>query len=459
MTKEKLKSFSIYQKIHFIGIGGIGISALARIFKREGHDVSGTDQSKSLNTDLLISEGIDVKVGHSASLLPNNTSLVIYTRAIPQDNPELIAAKSMSIPIMSYPEAIGKLTENYKTISICGTHGKTTTTAMLGKILLDAGVDPTVIVGSIVKDFDQKNELLGKSNVLVLESCEYQESFLNYKPHVIILNNIEPEHLDYFKNEENYVQAFSKFIKLLPKNGLLIANGDDPNICKLLNSKQYSFRVIRFGRNTNNEFILNGTKISTPQNGEHKIELAISGDHNYMNATAAFIGALTRHISPEIILKSLKNFSGASRRFELKGKIGNTVIIDDYGHAPTEIQATLKAAKEKFGKESKILCVFQPHQYSRTHLFLKEFGKSFIHADKVFIPNIYKSRDSEEDIKSVNVNSLVEEINKHTPNKAENTLNFELTLDKITKEHNKYDVIMTVGAGDITDLSEKILSI
>lgn len=459
MTKEKLKAFSIYQKIHFIGIGGIGISALARIFKREGHDISGTDSVKSTNTDLLISEGIDVKIGHSSSLLPKDTSLVIYTRAIPEDNAELLAAKSMDIKCISYPEAIGKLTEIYKTICICGTHGKTTTTSMLGKILLDAGVDPTVIVGSIVKDFDQKNEVLGNSDIMVLESCEYQESFLHYKPHVIVLNNIEPEHLDYFKNKKNYINAFSKFITLLPKNGLLIANGDDMNIRKLIEEKHHNFRIITYGRNNNNEFILKEKNLSTPQQGTHQIELKIPGNHNYMNASAAFIAALTRHVKPEVILGSLKIFSGASRRFEQKGKLENTVIIDDYGHTPTEIQATLNAIKDKFGKDARVLCIFQPHQYSRTHLFLEQFGKSFNNATKVLIPNIYQSRDTEKDKKSVNVDSLVQEINSHATGKAENTTNFEQTLKQIESIYKDYDVILTIGAGNITDLSEQILKI
>jgi UDP-N-acetylmuramate--alanine ligase len=457
MSNQTLEAFNIYQKIHFIGIGGIGISSLARIFKRNGHIVTGSDLNKSHNTDLLIAEGIDVKFGHEEKFLPEDASLVIYTRAITNSNPELAAAERKKIKSLSYPEAVGELTKGYNTVSVCGTHGKTTTTAMIGKILQDSDLEPTVIVGSIVKDFSNTNYLLGNSDTLVLESCEYQDSFLHYSPNVIVLNNIEAEHLDYFKNDENYFSAFLKFLQKLPTDGLLIANGDDANIQKLLSDNKFEFRIITFGRNENNDYILKNNTLKSPQQEIHTININIPGPHNLMNAAAAFITSYYLSASSYQCLNSLSSFNGTSRRFELKGSSGKTTIIDDYGHTPTEIQATLDAAKEKFGEKAKILCIFQPHQYSRTFQFLKEFGTSFQKADKVFIPNIYRTRDTDEDVANISVDKLVTEINSNTPNLAENTTDFVTTIEKTLKEFKNYDVIITQGAGDITDISNELV--
>lgn len=443
--------FDIYQKVHFIGIGGIGISALARILQQLGHQVTGSDQSKSNNTVSLEKEGIKVHYSHSKEHLDQDCQLVIHTIAIPENNPELLAAKERNCQILTYPQALGLLTKKLFTIAISGTHGKTTTTAMTGLALLDAQIDPSIIVGSLIPQLDNKNERVGHTKYLVIEACEYQESFLHYHPDILVLNNIDPEHFDYFKNEKNYLDAFHKYLQCLKPNGIAIVNGDDQNVKTLIkNNPQIKF--IKFGNNPDNDFILNKNFI----NNKYQLNLLIPGNHNLLNATAAFAVSQTIGLNPEKTLASLNNYQGANRRFELKGQIMNKDIIDDYGHTPTEIQATLQAVKQKYGENSKILCIFQPHQYSRTFLFLEEFSKSFNHCHRVFIPNIYASRDSKEDIEKINVQALVDKINTVKNDLAVNTLSFENTLDLTKKSISEFDVVLIIGAGDITKLADQL---
>lgn len=449
--------FEIYQKIHFIGIGGIGISALARLLKHKNHQISGSDQIQTHNSDLLIEEGIKVVFNQSKNSLPTDAQLIIHTTAIPADNPELIEANKRKIPIFTYPQAIGKLTDTMETLSVCGTHGKTTITAMLGLGLISLQKDPTVIVGSLVKSLNNSNLSIGKSKLLILESCEYQEAFLNYNPKIILINNIDPEHMDYFHTAENYLNAFRKFIKKLPKGGILIANGDDQNVRLLLQEATPELEIITFGTKVSNDFQLIGNKVKTPQEQEIQLNLKVPGDHNLLNATACIATCQALNIDPLSIVPYLENFDGTARRLELKGKIKGLPVIDDYGHTPTEIRATLQALKSKYGKNSRILCIFQPHQYSRTYYFLDEFSKSFNDASKVLIPNIYRSRDSAEDIAKINVDMLVKAINCHQADSAINTLDFPNTLETLKTYLKDIDVIITMGAGDINCISSDIL--
>lgn len=451
-------SFEVYPNIYFIGIGGIGISALARILKAKGHTVSGSDLSKNLNTELLEKEGIKVNYDQKSENLSSQFDLVIYTKAILDSNLEFIEAKKQTIKTLSYPEAVGLLSKSYKTICLSGTHGKTTTTALLGIALQASQQDPTVIVGSLVKEFDNKNELLGKSDLFILESCEYQDSFLNYHPEILVINNVDPEHLDYFGNEENYLNSFKKFIGNLKAGGHLIVNGDDQNIKKIL-SELKGINITTFGEDESNEYRIQGHQIFKKGSEYCQLNLQIPGKHNIRNAAVSIIISDLLNLNLEKTISSLNAFKGANRRFEIKGTVGKTTVIDDYGHTPAEIQATLEGAREKFGKTAKILCIFQPHQYSRTHIFLNNFAQSFKLANKIYIPNIYRSRDTEEDLQKVSPEILVDAINSVQQNSAEYTKNFEETLTKISSSIGDYDVVMTIGAGDITKLSDQILKL
>ena len=449
--------FKIYQKIHFIGIGGIGISALARILQARGHQISGSELTISKNTQFLQAEGMNIKIGHNSENLDPTTELVIHTTAIPANNPELLTAQSKKINILTYPQAVGWLTKNFDTIAVCGTHGKTTTTAMAALALTANSADPTVIVGSLMTEFSNKNERLGESNLFILEACEYQEAFLNYHPKIILLNNIDPEHLDYFQNAENYIKVFQTFLSQLQTGGLLIANADDSNIRELIKHNP-TIKTITYGTTPDCDYQIN--KHQVKHAGKTlELNLFLPGQHNIYNAVAAIVLSDYLQLDQGVSIEAISNFHGANRRFEIKGKIGNTTIVDDYGHAPVEIQATLAGAKEFFGKNSKILCVFQPHQYSRTFFFLNEFSNSFNDAAKVYIPNIYASRDSEEDLKRINVDTLVEAINSNSSNLAENTQNFDQTFQMVKSNYQNYDAVITMGAGDITKLSDQFLNL
>lgn len=422
------------KNVHFIGIGGSGMSGLARILKAQKKVVTGSDANLSASMLALKKEGFKVSIGHNVKNIPVNTQAVVYSAAVPKTNPELLEAKKRKLPTYNYTQAVGTLTETQKTVCICGTHGKTTTAAMAAAVFMEAKKDPTVIVGANIHELHNRNAHSGKGEYFILESCEYQRGFLNYQPHIIIITNIEADHLDYYKDLKDYQNAFKEFIAKLPLNGLVIANADDPNVRTILKNFKKA-KVIWYGEDN----------LAT-------LKLHIPGKHNLMNATAVMTLAKALKLPTGPAKKALENYRGSSRRFELKGKIGKTIVIDDYGHHPTEIMATLKAAREKFSSRAKILCVFQPHQYSRTHKLLNGFAKAFNDADEVIIPNIFQSRDSQKDLQSVNVELLVKKISKYQPH-VNDGHGLAKTLQNLQKTASQYDVIITMGAGNVYEIA------
>lgn len=408
--------------VHFIGIGGIGVSALAQIYKHDGKTVSGSDMQASEISAKLQETGIAVFVGHSASNIPQGCDLVIYSPAIPESNVELKSASELGMKTLSYPEALGLLSEKNFTIAVAGTHGKSTTTAMIAVILEQAGFDPTIVIGTKIPQLNGENYRIGKTKYLVLEACEYRESFLSIKPEFAVITNIEADHLDYFKNEQKYFAAFHKFIKNIKPGGKLFA--DKP---------------------------IDGTKNIPPSN--LPISLQIPGGFNLENARLAAAVAAELGIEDDVILKALKSFQGTWRRMENKGKVlGETIFIDDYAHHPTEIKVTLRAIREKH-PDARILTAFQPHQYNRTKNFLPQFAESFGDTDAVLISDIYAVRDSEDDLKSITTGDLIMAISKNHPQViAGNDL--KSTAKYIKENYNKYDVIVTMGAGSIYQIYE-----
>ncbi|MEK7080300.1 MAG: Mur ligase domain-containing protein [Patescibacteria group bacterium] len=418
-------------KIHFIGIGGIGVSALAQYYLAKGHEISGSDLVASEITEYLEKKGVKIIIGNSAENISQDLDLVVYSPAVKKDNPELIEAlkiknyKNLKIKIKSYPEALGDLTKEYYTIAIAGAHGKSTTTAMIGLVLTKAGFDPTVIVGTKVKEFGGSNFRMGKSKYLVIEACEYDSSFLHYLPKIIVVTNIDKEHLDYFKTFANVKKAFKNFIAKLPPSGFLVFN------------KRPSMRQKR------------AAKI--------KKILKVPGMHNVFNALDALEVARILKIKDEITFQALSEFTGTWRRFEEKElKIENCKlkIISDYAHHPNEIIATLKAAREKYPKK-KIWCIFQPHQYQRTHYLFNDFVKVFRNAkiDKTIITDIYDvaGRETKKISADVSSKKLVKKIAK------KNVIYLPMaSLEKFIKENIKSgEVLIIMGAGDIYKLAEK----
>ena len=434
-------------KIHFIGIGGIGVSALAQYYLAQGDEVSGSDLVASEITDMLAQKGAKLFIGkHSAKNVPKDAKMVVYSPAVEFSNPEFKKAKTRKIKLRSYPEALGELTKEYFTIAVSGAHGKSTTTAMIALILTQAGLDPTVIVGTKIKEFDNTNFRAGKSKYLVIEADEWNASFLNYRPRIIVLTNIEREHLDFYKNLENIMKTFAKYISYLPDNGFLVANADDENIIKLKMLKpSWPFNIQNYS-------------LKQGETEELQKIMKIPGRHNIANALAAMAVARILEVPDKKSFLALGKYQGAWRRFDMRetdigGKI--VTLISDYGHHPTEIKVTLEAAREKF-PDKKIWCVFQPHQFQRTFYLFDDFVKVFKNAkiDNVIITDIYSvaGRESSKIKRKVNSKKLVEAIEK--PNII------YLKKDKI-KNHLKSNiengaVVVVMGAGDIYELSREL---
>lgn len=435
LAKSKNMTISEAQYIHFIGIGGIGTSSLAQILHKKGKIISGSDTVPSDLTRSLKLSGIKIFLNHNETNINTLHQLVIYSPAIPKSNEELLKAKKLKIKCLSYPEALGELTKDYYTIAIAGTHGKSTTTAMISLIAVNASMDPTVVIGTKIREFKNQNYRVGNSNYLIIEACEYKESFLHFHPNILIITNIEAEHLDYYKNLKNYKNAFKKLVGKIPIDGAVIIDSNDKN----------SKEVVK-GAKTQ---IIQCEKLSAT------IKTGVIGKFNQKNAQFALIAATLLNIPNNIIKKTLKSYKGSWRRLHYKTKKNyKCKFIDDYGHHPTEIQETLAAIREQY-PDKKILCVFQPHQYSRTYLLLKDFGQSFSAVDEIIIPNIYKVRDSKKDVKRISPEKLVKEIKKHNK-KVKYSDGLQKTAEFIKKNHSKYDLIVTMGAGDIDSIYKMI---
>lgn len=424
------------KNIHFIGIGGIGTSSIAQILHETGSKVSGSDLVPSQITKGLKLKGLKVSYGHSEKNISKSHDLVIFSPAIPDDNPEILKAKKLKIKCINYAEALGELSKKHYTIAVTGTHGKSTTTAMLSAIFIKGGMDPTVVIGTKTTELKNKNYRTGKSNYLILEACEYKESFLKIKADTLVITNIESDHLDHYKTLANYRKAFEKAVKKVPATGKIVINPKEKNLKAITKNAKAEVIPVKFKR--------------------ERIKLSVPGEFNVDNAILAAETAKIFGVSTDIIKKTLKDYKGSWRRMQYKRKkIGKLIFIDDYAHHPTEIKMTLSAIRENHPK-ARLLCIFQPHQYSRTRILLKEFGKSFIDADKVIIPNIYRVRDTEEDVQKVSAEALVKEINKNSQQtggscspKALDGEGIKETAKYIKKNKSNFDLVVTMGAGDI----------
>jgi len=437
--------------IHFIGIGGIGTSSIAQILKSKGKIISGSDISPSSLTKSLKLSGIKVSHEHNPSNVSKKHQLIIYSPAIPKNNPELKKAKELKIKAITYPQALGQLTKKHFTIAISGTHGKSTTTALTALVLDKGKKKPSVVIGTKIKQFKNRNYKIGDSDVLVIEACEYKRSFLNLYPDILAITNIEAEHLDYFKNLKDYKQAFKDLIKRVPKNGIIIVNHDDKNSMNIL--KDQKNRLITINNKEKPTITSQEHKDLINKFDQLKLKPSVPGKFNQTNSAFAATIGLLQDIENNKIEQAVRSFTGTWRRMEIKKKKNyKCTFIDDYGHHPTEIELTLKAIREQNPKAT-ILCIFQPHQYSRTHLLLKELGNSFHEVDKVLIPNIYEVRDTKEDITKVKTDDLVDEINKNAKTKkAINGKSLKESAAYIKKNHKSFDIIVTMGAGNINQI-------
>ena len=456
-----LEELEKYRKIHMIGIGGVSMSGIAEILKHWGFSVTGSDVSQSEYTDNLISHGIPVKIGHDLDNV-SKADLVVYTAAINQEDPELVQARKLYIPTVERADFLGLLTKVFNdTICISGTHGKTTTTSMIASCFLEGKLDPTIQVGAFLKQING-NYRLGNSEYFIIEACEYVESFLKFYPKTEIILNIDNDHLDYFKDMEHVIMAFKKYVKLLPTNGLLVINSDDPNCSSI--SKMTEAKTITFGINNQNaNFVarnINYNKNGYPtfdvyyNNTFYKtISLSVTGLHNVMNALACIGVCHMYGLNKEQIKNGLLNFSGAHRRFEYVGEFGNHVTVyDDYAHHPTEIRATANAMKNKSYNKSWV--IFQPHTYSRTKNLLQDFAKALTLFDNVIITDIYAAR--EKNVYDISSKDLVDEIQK-LGRKAIYMSDFNEIATFVKANALNNDLVLTLGAGTITNLKNYLV--
>lgn len=453
--------FSNPINIHFIGIGGISMSGLAEILLKEGFTVSGSDSKESALTNHLAAKGARIFYGQKADNISGGIDVVVYTAAIHDDNPEFAEVKRRQIPMLSRAELLGQLMLNYKLpIAVSGTHGKTTTTSMLSHILLQGETDPTISVGGILQAIEG-NIRVGNSDIFVTEACEYTNSFLHFFPKISIILNIEEDHMDFFKDLDDIRHSFREFAKLLPSDGTLIMNGDIENYQDI--TEGLDCHVITYGSDPSNDY--SACSLSYDESGnvafdlmEHgtvtdHITLAVTGDHNMSNALATIAAARLLDLSMDTIQKGLLSFTGTDRRFQYKGEKSGFTIIDDYAHHPTEIRATLTAAKHYPHKE--LWCVFQPHTYTRTKAFFHEFAEALALADHVVLADIYAARET--DTLGMSSEHLAETI-QSLGTDSHYFPSFQAIQEFITENCKKGDLLITMGAGDVVNIGEELLN-
>ncbi len=456
MTDNKLANL---HNIHFIGIGGAGMSAIAYVLIKRGYDVSGSDLNAGHMSAHLAQEGAMVYMGHAACQVDDAEAVVIST-AIHQDNPELVAARKRNIPVLHRSDVLAAIMNAADGVAVAGAHGKTTTSAMISCIASESGIDPTVIIGGEVSSLGG-NARNGAGRFVVAEADESDGSFLKLQPYLAVVTNIEDDHLDHYGTEENIYQSFKQFVGNIKEGGKAILCFDNPKVRRL--AAETAGAVITYGVEgegadyiaKNIAYGVSGTSYDLYYKGEYltHVELAVPGRHNVLNSMGAFAAAREMGIGVESILASLKKFGGAKRRFETKGKAGGVWVVDDYAHHPTEIGVTLKAARQTQPK--RLLCVFQPHRYTRTKLLFDEFCQCFTDCDQLILTDIYAA--SEEPIPGVSSMHLAEGIKAATGQDVLYIAKLAKAEEYLEREVQPGDLVMTIGAGDVFKIGEELV--
>lgn len=451
---------SIAKRIHFVGIGGAGLSALARVMLARGWAVSGSDRAASPTLVALARAGAQVHVGHAARLV-NSADVVVVSSAIPADNSEVLAAQARGIPVLKRDRWLAEMTRGAQCIAVAGTHGKTTTTAMLALVLYDAGLEPTAVIGGEVPQLGG-NALIGRSDFLVIEADEYDHAFLGLTPTMALVTNVEHDHPDLFANVGAVRTAFGQFLRRVPGEGRIVALGDDPSLRALVHSSGRAPARF-FGFDAANHWQaaalkpnpVGGTDFVALKGGQPvgAIRLRVPGRHNVLNALGATAVADALDVPMASIQASLDRFTGVSRRFEPVGAVGGVQVFDDYAHHPSEVRATLQAARQRFGSRP-LWVVFQPHTFSRLRALLDDFATAFTEADRVIVSAVYAARET--NTPGVSGADLAVRIGasgvpaRHIPTHEEIVHELAATLPDDA-------VVMTLGAGDITTLGPRLL--
>jgi len=450
-------------RFHFIGVGGIGMSALAKLLVKDKAIVSGSDQTQSPVTEELMEIGCRIVVGHARENMDARTDAVVVSAAVNESNPELRLARQRGYKIYKYAQMLGELMGCYDGIAVSGTHGKSTTAGWLAYCMRQAGRDVSFIVGAQIPQFGS-NSRAGNGRYFIAEACEYDRSFLNLKPRIGCVLNIEADHLDYYKDEQEIVEAFGAFTEGIKRNGVLIANGMDSNVRKVIGSLSGGVRCETFGLSAKCSFYARGVRLveglytfDVYHNGEllGSTRISLPGQHNILNALAVIAMAVNAKLEAEEVLKLLPGFTGIDRRLMLKAEINQIRVLDDYAHHPTEIKASLRAIRQRYNPR-RLWCVFQPHQYSRTRFLLDDFAESFKLADVTIVPEIYFVRDTLTSKKEINAQMLVERL---CDNGTEAVFidSFDKICDYLKENVACGDLVVTMGAGDIWKVADEYI--
>lgn len=457
--------FSRPEKIYFVGIGGISMSGLAAILADAGFTVCGSDRSSSAITQGLEAKGIKIFYGQKYENITADIACVVFTSAIHPDNPEYRASVDLGLKTLTRAELLGQMMKNYNVpVAVSGTHGKTTTTSMISEILLAAGVDPTLSIGGVLPTIGG-NVRVGGPEFFVTEACEYTNSFLSFFPKISIITNIEEDHLDFFKDLADIRNSFKRFAELLPDDGAMIIGGDIENYkeitgnlgCKVVTygldkTDYYGNPMDYYPENITYNELGRATFTAVCGDERREVSLQVPGEHNVINALGAIALADAMGIDHAKSAESVHNFKGTDRRFEYKGTVGGITVIDDYAHHPTEIMATLKVAQRI--EHNKLWVVFQPHTFTRTKAFMKEFAQALSMADKVVLPDIYPARET--DNLGISSNTLCEEIRKLGTD-AVYIPSFEQIEKFLLENCTKDDMLITMGAGEAYKIGESLL--
>lgn len=462
------------RRVHFIGIGGCGMSGLARMLLDAGALVTGSDTKPSAVTRDLEERGVVVSYTQAGGLLTQDMDLVVRTAAISDTNTEYQAARTLGLRQIKYAQLLGQVMSERFGIAICGTHGKSTTTAMVSYALLQCGADPSFVIGGTVKQLGGGSRS-GGGDAFVVEACEYDRSFHNLRPRVAVMTNIEEDHLDcYTGGIAEIVESFRVFATKIPSDGLIIANADDPNVHKALAGCRAPVEWLRMesGRAEAAQRAASArqprwvVRVTGESNGCYsgdvlrdgvraaQLSLAVAGIHNLFNAAAAVAACAAYDLEPKRAAEALSGFAGVDRRMTEVGLCNGATVVDDYGHHPTEIRTTLQALRERY-RPQRLLCVFQPHQHSRTRFLLEDFAASFAHADQTIVPDIYFVRDSEAERQRVSSADLVRMIRQHGRD-ARHLPSFGDIIAYLRGEARPGDLVVTMGAGNVWEIARAV---
>jgi len=450
------------KRVHLIGIGGCGMSGLAGVLLRCGAIVSGSDLVWAKTFNRLEEMGATITTGHAPISIPGDCDLLVYSAAVKENNPELAEARRRGITCLKYAEMLGKAMALRTGIAVSGTHGKSTTTAMLAYILRQAKTDPTFVIGAEVKQLDGGSGV-GDGPHFVVEACEYDRSFWNYHPQFAAILNVEEDHLDCFTDLDAIIAAFNGFARQVSPDGAIIVNGDDPAAMKAVagaaaNVETFGMNEAATWRTANVSSDRGHYSFDLHYRGDFHLRIGISnlpGHHQVANAAAA--AALAHHagVQPSDAAEALSKFSGAERRLSARGEIGGVVLLDDYGHHPTEVQVTLRAVRERYPGH-RLWVIFQPHQHSRTRFLLDDFARSFGQADRLLVPDIYFVRDSEKERNSISSRNLVERV-RAAGGDAVYLPGHEQIVEYVVANAKSGDVVLTMGAGDVWKISDELV--